>query len=59
MVVRKQNFGLCFLYAVVVMESYLIAIATECDERKIGTIDIGRYEAETLAGESLRNFYDS
>ena len=34
LVVRHQNFGLCFLHAVVVMESYLIAIATAFDERK-------------------------
>ena len=38
--------SLCYLHAVVVLESYLIAINSEFDLNKIGTIDISKYRAK-------------
>ena len=43
MVIRKQKSGLCYLHAPVVLEHYLIAIATE--GKNSSTYDIGKYKA--------------
>ena len=53
-VVRRQTFGLCFLHAAVVLESYLIAVGTACE--KPLTIDVGLYEAQVLLGNTLEEF---
>ena len=54
MVIRKQTSGLCYLHAPVVMEHYLIAIATAGENSS--TYDIGKYEAHVLTGDCLVNF---
>jgi hypothetical protein len=54
MVIRKQKSGLCYLHAPVVLEHYLIAIAT--GGKNSCTYDIGKYEAHVLSGEHLVNF---
>jgi hypothetical protein len=54
MVIRKQKSGLCYLHAPVVLEHYLIAIAT--GGKNSSTYDIGKYEAHVLSGEHLVNF---
>lgn len=58
LVIRKQNSGNCYLHAPVVLEHYLIAIATNCESRSMttSTIDIGRYENFLLSGNKLINF---
>ena len=54
MVVRKQHSGLCYLHAPIVLEHYLIAIATS--GLKTSMIDIGIYEANLLEGHKLEQF---
>lgn len=54
LVIRKQNSGLCYLHAPVVLEHYLIAISTDCENASM--IDIGFYEANLLEGDQLKDF---
>ena len=54
LVVRKQNFGLCYLQAPVVLEHHLIAIASGCEHSS--TIDIGKYQDFLLSGDKLLDF---
>ena len=54
MVIRKQKSGLCYLHAPVVLEHYLIAIAT--NGRSSSTYNIGKYEAHVLTGNHLKDF---
>ena len=54
MVIRKQKSGLCYLHAPVVLEHYLIAIAT--GGKNSSTYDIGKYEAYVLSGAPLLKF---
>ena len=54
LVIRKQNSGLCYLHAPIVLEHYLIAISSVCTNASM--IDIGLYEANLLDGNNLENF---
>ena len=54
MVIRKQKSGLCYLHAPVILEHYLIAIAT--GGKNSSTYDIGKYVAYVLSGEHLVSF---
>lgn len=54
LVIRKQYSGLCYLHAPVVLEHYLIAIATGCERPSI--IDIGKYQKFLLTGDKLLDF---
>jgi hypothetical protein len=50
MVIRKQNSGLCYLHAPVVLEHYLIAIANGC--QRSSTYNIGKYYENYLLTEN-------
>lgn len=50
MVIRKQNSGLCYLHAPIVLEHYLIAIATGC--QCSSTYNIGKYYENYLLTEN-------
>ena len=54
LLIRRQTFGLCYMHAPVTLQHYLVTMATNGEKSKM--MDIGRYEADRLYGESLRIF---
>ena len=50
MVIRRKNSGLCYLHDPVVLEHYLIAIATGCD--RSSTYNVGKYYENYLLAEN-------
>jgi hypothetical protein len=53
LVIRKQSWGNCYLHAPIVLEHYLIAIATAGNSAEM--VDIGKYECSVLDGEQLQD----
>lgn len=54
LVIRKQNSGYCYLHAPVVLEHYLVIIATQ--GKALDMINIGKYEAQFLDGDKIQEF---